>query len=1054
MCSPRIIAAVMTVRPLVNRRRARLWSAAKTRSARLAPGVSPVLLRFAALTVVIVLLFGSLPGTDADAQLLATPASGSPAPALAATPTTPAPAVTPAPPSAAVAAPSATPSPATRVRATSDSRPAQVGGFVTGTVWDDTRIRNGVFDDNEPGLANVTVVVERIDVPSGPIACTTAIAGNVNPTDSSGRYRCGGLVDGVYRISVSLLSNYEATTSRQRDVTVTATEGGRANFGLARLDQGIRSISGVVFLDCNENGIQDLPVEFDDRPSSSAYEVRLERVGGNDNNNQSPDSTRENHYVFDNLSTGTYVVSLRVSSSRFRATTATRREITIGSTFGATADFGIVDDTANSRCTRSLNSTATSVASTATAISTRAGTPGSTSSGASGLTGGGLTGGGTPAPATATALAIATATAARFTPTPTRTPTPSATPVPPVRMERAYPRSARFLMQAVARFANGERIDMLAEGALIGLETIVFQDTGQRVGSEQLSMRIRRNDHTDDVVVTAQQAFRQRDTDDLWRTVNYSEIRNELGLLAPLDAITALRCVSRGQEGGQVVVDNAVTNYFLGEVDVLRFWETSIRPRYAGGSGGGSSTNAPTISTGRQVTGSGRIIPACTPPPETRVEQPAVQGAQPVYQDMQVQTWIGLDDGLIRAERMTAKVLPPIADPKRMPDPIDFDAVFTFWDVNKPITIIPPRVPEPTATLTTAAAAPGGAGGRQSGLIEAPAPVAPPASSAPTPGLTGVSATPGELGTPEQVVAEETPTEGQGPTPSQNEQVLAAERALVAIATGGEPLAGSTARGNSILLDVPFRSQQTGTTYASTNSGAASMAMILGGYGVNVAVADLRALLNGLDGNYSPGVPSRIETMARVGERAGLNAVDLFRGARFNEWTVEQVREMIRRGYPVVTLVQGAVLPGGTPPGVARERYITIVGIDGDDFIYNDPAYPDEGSGADRRINSRTLEQAWLAASTPRLAAGFSLGPEGRGMLDFARGQAPESTAVAQASPTPNLEATVAVVGTIQPTPTTAPPEYPFGLPVHPILVLFWLILVILLVIILIRSLV
>jgi hypothetical protein len=308
-------------------------------------------------------------------------------------------------------------------------------------------------------------------------------------------------------------------------------------------------------------------------------------------------------------------------------------------------------------------------------------------------------------------------------------------------------------------------------------------------------------------------------------------------------------------------------------------------------------------------------------------------------------------------------------------------------------------------------------------------------------------------------VITETPPElpiGQqpsGPTPSQREQALAAERALVALATGGQPRTGSYGRGSNIFLDLPFRTQQDNTVYAPTNSGPASMAMVLGGYGTDVAVPDLRALMNGLDGNYSPGATPRIETIARVAERGGLNVLDLYRGARFNEWTVEQVREMIRRGYPVMTLVQGAVLPGGTPPGVARERFITVVGIDGDEIIYHDPAYPDEGQGASRRIPPRILEQGWLAASTPRLAAGFSLGPEGRGMLDSARGEVPPGTAVAQGSPTPDLQATVPVIATLEPTPTPAPPEYPFGLPVHPILVLFWLVLVILLVVILIRSL-
>ena len=32
-------------------------------------------------------------------------------------------------------------------------------------------------------------------------------------------------------------------------------------------------------------------------------------------------------------------------------------------------------------------------------------------------------------------------------------------------------------------------------------------------------------------------------------------------------------------------MDGAVTRYLLGEVDALRFWETSIRPHYGGGGG-------------------------------------------------------------------------------------------------------------------------------------------------------------------------------------------------------------------------------------------------------------------------------------------------------------------------------------------------------------------------------------------------------------------------------------------------------------------------------------
>jgi hypothetical protein len=45
------------------------------------------------------------------------------------------------------------------------------------------------------------------------------------------------------------------------------------------------------------------------------------------------------------------------------------------------------------------------------------------------------------------------------------------------------------------------------------------------------------------------------------------------------------------------------------------------------------------------------------------------------------------------------------------------------------------------------------------------------------------------------------------------------------------------------------------------------------------------------------------------------------------------------------------------------------------------------------------------------------------------------------------------VIATLEPTPSAPAPEYPFGLPVHPVLILFWLVLVVLLLVILVRSL-
>src|SRR5581483_9671625 len=114
----------------------RLLAQALRAALRLSPprGRSLLVVRLVTLLVVAGLVVGLVQGDDVAAQ--------SPVP------TSPTPSVRPTQPSARI---------------------AQVGGFVSGTVWEDTKIRNGQLDDNEPGLAGVTIVVERVDVPSGPL---------------------------------------------------------------------------------------------------------------------------------------------------------------------------------------------------------------------------------------------------------------------------------------------------------------------------------------------------------------------------------------------------------------------------------------------------------------------------------------------------------------------------------------------------------------------------------------------------------------------------------------------------------------------------------------------------------------------------------------------------------------------------------------------------------------------------------------------------------------------------------------------------------------------
>jgi len=66
------------------------------------------------------------------------------------------------------------------------------------------------------------------------------------------------------------------------------------------------------------------------------------------------------------------------------------------------------------------------------------------------------------------------------------------------------------------------------------------------------------------------------------------------------------------------------------------------------------------------------------------------RGAAHTYQTVRLQAWVGTEDGKIRAERFTSHVLPPVSDPASFPDPLEFEAVLTFWDVDLPVTIVPP----------------------------------------------------------------------------------------------------------------------------------------------------------------------------------------------------------------------------------------------------------------------------------------------------------------------------------------------------------------------------
>src|SRR3712207_8388161 len=65
---------------------------------------------------------------------------------------------------------------------------------------------------------------------------------------------------------------------------------------------------------------------------------------------------------------------------------------------------------------------------------------------------------------------------------------------------------------------------------------------------------------------------------------------NDLGLLVPLDAITALRCIGQATEEGPVHVDGVLTTLFTAEVDARRLWDPGWQSAPAGAVGDRKST--------------------------------------------------------------------------------------------------------------------------------------------------------------------------------------------------------------------------------------------------------------------------------------------------------------------------------------------------------------------------------------------------------------------------------------------------------------------------------
>lgn len=179
--------------------------------------------------------------------------------------------------------------------------------------------------------------------------------------------------------------------------------------------------------------------------------------------------------------------------------------------------------------------------------------------------------------------------------------------------------------------------------------------------------------------------------------------------------------------------------------------------------------------------------------------------------------------------------------------------------------------------------------------------------------------------------------------------------------------------GTLLALDVPIRSQFDGTEYQSSNCGPTSLAMVLDAFGVLVPTDKLRNLANLHQGTYDRESGIALDYLAEIAAEAGLRPLGLRDGGAYRRWSVAELRDEVRRGHPVMTLVKMRELPDHAASTTPTDHYVVVVGLDGPNLLVNDPALPGE-AGYRRSIAPEQLERAWAASSIPGHAVAIAAG--------------------------------------------------------------------------------
>jgi hypothetical protein len=146
--------------------------------------------------------------------------------------------------------------------------------------------------------------------------------------------------------------------------------------------------------------------------------------------------------------------------------------------------------------------------------------------------------------------------------------------------------------------------------------------------------------------------------------------------------------------------------------------------------------------------------------------------------------------------------------------------------------------------------------------------------------------------------------------------------------------------------------------------------MVLADYGVDEDTLDLRRLTHTYQGTWpAVRVGTALQHIAHVAEDFGLPTYGLYDDVdAFHLWSVDEVAAQVTGGRLVIPLVRFGLLPGHEDTGLRWGHYILLYAVQGDGFLYQDPAVRPIQEGRARWISRDQLDRAMGPVWPPRQA--------------------------------------------------------------------------------------